>query len=306
MRKIIKRNAEYFLIRLLMILAWVMPRDLGMRIFSEFGKLASYMFHEEVEKAQENLAIAFPRSPFLVRQSMTKAMFKMLGRNSYEFASLGKLSKKRILDLVERVDGMELFEKAYAEGRGLISITGHIGCWELLAAYMSSRGYPVTAMAKRVWIGKLDRKLIKIRQSYGVNTVDRDGSPRLFLDVLRRKEILGVLMDQDARVPGIQVPFFSKPARTPSGIAKLAGITGAIIVPMAIYLLRNMKHEIRILDPIDPWTVKGTKKERIEILTAKCSNAIETLVRIDPKQWIWFHDRWPTRDGAEPGYAAAN
>ena len=111
-----------------------------------------------------------------------------------------------------------------------------------------------------------------------------------------------MLIDQHTRVDGIYVPFFSRPAHTPTGVARLAQTTGAPILPMAIYMTERRRHMIRILPPIEANTA-GNREEEVARITGLCSLAIEELIRFDPKQWVWFHKRWRTPDGAEVGYA---
>jgi KDO2-lipid IV(A) lauroyltransferase len=287
-----------------MALARFMPRNAGMRVFSAMGALLHACFRRQTDKAMDNLTIAFPQTPAMLRRGIARAMYKEMGKNCYEFINLKNATKERIVGLVDRIDGLEQFDGAYRRGRGVISVTGHLGCWELMAAHMRSLGYPVSVVARRLWIRKLDRIVVGIRESYGVNTIERDAGPRLMVDVLKRGEVLGMLVDQKTTAGGMPVPFFDRPAPTPVGAAKLACMTGAMIVPMAIYMNRNGKHKIRILKPLDPEALAGSKNERIERLTLACSRAVETLIRFDPKQWIWFHDRWSSDATTEIDYAA--
>ncbi len=306
-RKIIKHNIEYFIISSFLLFGRIMPRKQGLKVFSKLGILGFYVMKKDRQKALENLALAFPDAPDIFRRSMARAMFKSIACNFFEFIKIQNADTAKILHLVDKTDGWENFDKAYSRGRGLICITGHIGCWELMAAYVCKRGYPVAVVARRLWLEKLQNRLAAIRESFGVKSIDRDQSPRVLVDFLGSKGVTGILIDQNTRLKGIYVPFFNKPAHTASGIAKLACITNAMVLPIAIFLNSDLKHEIKILDPIDPASISGSKDERIETLTALFTKAVETLIRIDPKQWVWFHDRWRRREeDVEIEYAASN
>jgi KDO2-lipid IV(A) lauroyltransferase len=261
-------------------------------MFSGFGGLAGRLAKRDRRRAVDNLAIAFPESPAMVREAMAAAMFKTLGRNVFDFLNLKKASPEKLASLVDGVRGMECFQKAAAHGKGVIVVTGHIGCWELMPPYFVSLGYTATVVGRRMKDQRLNDELVAIRKSVGVTTVDRDDSPREMLKVLKRGEILGVLIDQHTSVGGMYVPFFNRPAFTPTGVAKLSCLTGAPIVPMADFLNHNGKHTIQVLPPIMPPEVVTDKEAAIEKLTADCSLAVENLIRIDPKQWVWFHHRW--------------
>jgi KDO2-lipid IV(A) lauroyltransferase len=116
-----------------------------------------------------------------------------------------------------------------------------------------------------------------------------------------------VLIDQHTSVSGAYVPFFNRPAFTPTGVAKLSCLTGAPILPMADFLKANGKHVIQVLPPIFPPEKVTDKKTTVERITAECSLAVEQLIRLDPKQWVWFHHRWREPDVSDTnhvGYAS--
>lgn len=300
-RKKLKRKGEYWLIRSIGGLARGLPRSLGQRVFAGLGALAGEVLSRDRRRAVENMAIAFPEVPSMIREAMVRAMFKNLGRNVFEFLKLEGSSSEERMERVEKVEGFDHFQRAYGLGRGVVVITGHIGCWELLPAYFSARGYPLAVVGRRMRVERLDERLSSIRSSVGVTTLDRDASPRTMVETLRRGSLLGVLIDQHTRVPGIYVPFFGRPALTPTAVAKLSVMTGAPILPMGIFLKARGKHVIHVLPPVAPPEAATTREEAIHTLTERCSRAVEDLIRIDPKQWVWFHDRW--REPEERAYA---
>jgi KDO2-lipid IV(A) lauroyltransferase len=299
-RKFFKRKCEYWLISGMAGVARIIPRRVGHWLFSALGAGVGRVFRKDRVRALDNLAIAFPQSPAIVREAMVAAMFKNLGRNVFDFLNLKNASADALASIVAGVRGMEYYRRAADLGKGVIVITGHIGCWELMPPYFVSLGHPVTVVARRMKVRELNDELVAIRASVGVTTVDRDASPREMIKPLKRGEILGVLIDQHTSVGGAYVPFFGKPAFTPTGVAKLSCLTGSPIVPMADFLGRNGKHTIRVLPPImPPERTTENKAATVERLTAECSLAIEQLIRIDPKQWVWFHHRWREPDAGQ-------
>lgn len=309
-RKKLKRAGEVALVETLVAVARLMPRRAGTAAFAAMGSTAARVFERDRRRTVENLAVAFPEAPEPVRTALARASFKALGRNVFEALRLATMSPDQIRDRVDRVDGMEHFLDAHRRGKGVIVITGHIGCWELLPAYFVNIGYPVTAVARRMKSERLNAKLVAMRASAGVTTVDREDNPRRMLEPLRRGEILGVLIDQHTSVAGMYVPFFDRPAYTPTAVAKMALASGAAIVPMGIYLARGGRHVVRVSPaiPVDS-ALRGpsSKDAAVRAITAECSLAVERLIRLDPTQWVWFHHRWrePARDeGARVAYAA--
>ncbi len=283
-----------------------LPRATGLRVFSAIGDAAGRVLREDRKRALDNLEIAFPGMSLPVREALARAMFKTLGRNVFEFLNLKGSSKERLAALIERVEGLEHLSEAREAGQGMIAITGHIGCWELLAGYFATRGFEFTVVGRELWEPRLNQELIRIRESVGLRTVDRDRGGREMLRTLRAGGIVAVLIDQHTRVTGVYVPFFSRPAHTPIGIAKLALKTGAKIVPLAIYMNEPGKHVIRILPAIADPPESETLERRAEIITEQCSRAVEDLIRYDPKQWVWFHKRWRDQEEADVSHAVVN
>ncbi len=267
-----------------------------MKFFTLLGAVASRIFKEDRSIAVRNLSTAFPDSPTVIHSAIVDAMYRTIGKNIYEFLNIQDSSKERLHTIVEKVEGEGYLRETFQEGRGVIAITGHIGCWELLGAHLVSSGYPVSVVARTLSQNKWQGSIESIRSSVGVETIDRDSGARAMLQSLRRSRILGVLMDQHTRVRGVYVPFFGQPAHTPIGVAKLAMISGAKILPMAIYINSKNKHVIRVLAPIDARREGLSRNDAVQVVTAECSQAIEKLIRYDPKQWIWWHNRWPNKD----------
>jgi len=290
-RKRLKRRAEYWLINSIMWVARILPERPGRALFASLGTLANRLFTKDRERAIENLGIAFPEADRMIRSAWTKAMFRSLGRNAYEALTLENAPPEEVAGRVSHVEGIELLEEAYGRGRGLIAITGHIGCWELMPAYFITQGYRVSVVARRMKVDQLNDRLVSLRGSLGVVSLDRDTSPRAMIAPIRNGEALGVLIDQHTSVAGIYVPFFGRPALTPTAVAKIALMTRAPIMPMAIFQRHDGKHVIHVLPEVVA-PEGGTREECIVELTRRCSLAVEQLVRIDPKQWVWFHHRW--------------
>ena len=309
-RKKVKRAGEIALVEALFGFARLVPRRFGSALFATLGAIAGRAFEQDQRRAIENLAIAFPDAPAPVRSALARASFKALGRNIFEALRLTRMSPEKVRERVERVEGMEHFVAAHNAGKGIVVVTGHIGCWELMPAYFANLGYRVWVVARRMKSERLNSKLTAMRASVGVKTIDRDENPRRMLELMRRGEILGVLIDQHTSVAGMYVPFFDRPAFTPTAVAKIALASGAAIVPMGIYLTRGGRHVVRVLPalPVDALAGASSNKDAaVRAITTECSLAVERLIRLDPAQWVWFHHRWrePKRDeGAQVAYAA--
>ena len=223
-----------------------------------------------------------------------KKNFCNLGKGLIEILNLHRLKKDHVETLIS-VEGEEYLKAAEASGQGTILITGHIGNWELMAAALSIRGYRLHVIAAPLYDPRIDDLIIKLRERFNIETISR-GSPsssRKILNVLRSKEILGLLIDQDTKVDGVFVDFFNKKAHTPAGAAQLALRSGAATMMCFVTRLPGDRHRITIEKPMHLFK-SGDRERDIETNTAMFTKRIEEHVKHYPEQWVWMHRRWRT------------
>ncbi len=134
-----------------------------------------------------------------------------------------------------RIEGGEFVEAAHAQGRGLLLLTPHLGCFEICAQayaeHFAAQYGPITVLyrpARQLWL----REVIEgSRARPGLATAPASlAGVRQLLRALRKGETLGLLPDQ---VPpdgmGVWVPFFGQRAYTMTLAARLVQQTGAAV-----------------------------------------------------------------------------
>jgi KDO2-lipid IV(A) lauroyltransferase len=288
-------------------MAVTLPRRTGLSLFRYLGSVAYRCYRKDRERALANLALAFPGTPRMVIEAMAKGSFRSMGANGLDALRLVRLSKEQVLASVT-VSGEEHLAEAFRRGRGVVALTGHIGCWEMLAAYFSEKGYPVNVIARAVKNETLNSILVGMRRRHGIESFERGNSAVSGYRTLREGKILGMLVDQDIDVDGIMVPFFGVPAHAPVGPAVFALRSGAAIVPLGIHLQPDGMHHVTIIPELEVPSDELPEQERIERLTMDGARALESIIRLYPQQWVWFHDRWRRRPetlakGTEKGYS---
>ena len=229
-------------------------------------------------------------------EAVARACFEHLGRSAGEVVALlsGKLDPIFWTTLEQEHENN--LEDALAMGRGVVAVTGHLGNWELMAAALAARGFPINTVAKRSYDPRFTRMIHEFREERGVHCLYRR-DPELGIKaghVLSSNQVLGLLIDQDTKVPGTFVEFFGKLAYTPTGAAALAH---KFNTPMlTIFTHRNGldSHEIEISKPFMP-TRAPSPELGIARDTQILTSMIEAAVRRHPEQWVWMHRRWKTR-----------
>ena len=119
---------------------------------------------------------------------------------------------------------------------------------------------------------------------------------RQMIRALRRGETVGLLPDQ---VPpeglGVWAPFFGRPAYTMTLAARLAQQTGA--VPVLVWgerLSWGRGFKLRFHAMPEPLS------SELETAVLQINQAMESLVRECPRQYLWSYDRYKFPAGTAP------
>ena len=292
MASLIKRMRNAAIYRAVCALIGLMnalPRPRALSFGGWIGGLAYLAARGPRRLALSNLTLAYgeTQSRGQIRR-LARTVFRELGRNVVDVARLPRVTAENVDGLVG-VDGLAHLQSAYGEGKGVIAVSAHLGNFELMGAFLALKGYAVTVVAAPLYDDRLDALLRANRVRSGLEVVPRDRATTAILRALRKGHVVGLLVDQDTRGAGIEVPFFGHPARTPTGPAVLADRTGAPIVPMAIHSLPDDTHLVTVRPPIRP---AGRTPEDVEKTTRAFTGELERFIRKAPAQWVWMHDRW--------------
>lgn len=287
--KRLRNVAVYHAVRTFIALMNVLPRRRALSVSGWMGGLAYLSARNARRRTLSNLTLAYggEKSRRQIRQ-LGRSVFRELGRNVVDVARLPGLTAENV-DALVRTEGLSYLESAYGEGRGVVAVSAHLGNFELMGTFLALKGFTVTVVAAPLYDPRLDALLLKNRVRGGLHVVGRDRATSAVLRALRKGHVVGLLVDQDTRGAGITVPFFGRPARTPTGPAVLADRVGAPIVPMAIHRLADDTHLLTVRPPIRP---AGRAPEDVETTTSAYTAELERFIRKAPAQWVWMHDRW--------------
>lgn len=278
--------------------AALIPWRMGVAVGGGLGHLAWYVLPAARRLAIENLTAALPELTDEDRARIGRVSLANLGRAAMELLMLSRRPRTPVEQWCT-FDGEDRLHAARVPGRGVIFVTGHAGNWELLAAMVARRGYPLSVVATPVYDERIDQRLVEARARHGIQTIHR-GSPssaRQLLSSLRRNAVLGMLIDQDTDVEGAFVPFFGRLAHTPVGAAALALRTDARVVCGFLVREGAARHRMVLEGPIELIRTGDPDRDLIDN-TARLTRMIERHIRAHPDQWIWFHRRWKRRPDA--------
>jgi KDO2-lipid IV(A) lauroyltransferase len=238
---------------------------------------------------RENLAAAGYRDPALLRAAIAET-----GKGALELPAIWLRSQEEAARLVVETEGWEQVGAALAQGRGVIMLTPHLGCWEVSAQYFS-RHHPITVLYSPPKMASLEPLMLRGRMREGMQSVPPDLSGiRAMLRTLRAGGAVGILPDQVPGVgEGVWAGFFGRPAYTMTLVSRLAEKTGApILLGCAERLPRGRGYRVHV-EPIADAQPGESPQRRL-------NRAIEGLVRRCPAQYLWAYNRYKVPAGVEP------
>ncbi|MFH0792970.1 MAG: lysophospholipid acyltransferase family protein [bacterium] len=288
-----QRRLVYCLTIGLRLFIFPLPINTGLRLGATLGRLVFYLARSERTKVEKNLELAYGNQlSKKARRDLARKILENAGRGVAELLSLPWWTEKDFRQRIRFV-GKENLDEAFSRGKGVLAFSGHFGNWELLGIYLRRiEGYSFGVVARELSNEGLDRLLVSTRQRHGIPVIPRGKTGKALFQHLRKNEGLGMLLDQDTKGESTYVNYFGRPARTQTGPAKLARMTGAPMVPM--FIIRNpdlITHTIHV-EPSLPWPEADDTDKVIRELTQAYTSVIERYVRLAPDQWMWMHRRW--------------
>jgi phosphatidylinositol dimannoside acyltransferase len=266
------------------------PEVVGRAVVGTGGQLSYLAWPSKRRWSNDNFGhvLGLPPDHPRVRR-LALAAYREYGRYIVELMRLPGLGPDKVGALVDdsSVDGIE---PIWRESKGgLIFAVGHVGNNEAVAAGIARRGWPINVVADDTSFPEMFELLSRQRESWGVRIIAWRKLREIY-GVLRRREMLALLVDWGYRSDGIPVRLFDAWTTLPAGPATLAARTGSRILPIAIRRRAGGRFEIRWSPPIE---VASTEPADLVRATQAMADALQTTIAAAPEQWYNFKPIWP-------------
>jgi KDO2-lipid IV(A) lauroyltransferase len=281
-------------------LQWVMerlPRGLAYALAVLVARFAYVYARTARHRLEANLRVVLPEASPAYVDRVTWLNFR---NHSKAYADLMRLPRARVETLrpLLALHGMEHLEAARAKGKGVLVVSAHMGSWEEVAAIWSATIGPVSLFAEELEPIELYEWYRRTRARLGISVlpVTRAGL-REVLRALQAGEMVVTAIDRDVLGTGIEMDFFGRPARIPTGPASIALSRGTPLLPVYVYRLPDDTYRAEGTPPIFP-RATGDREADVRQATAEVLRRLEVFIRLHPEQWHMPHEIWP-RDHAE-------
>jgi KDO2-lipid IV(A) lauroyltransferase len=213
------------------------------------------------------------------------------GKGMLELIAVWFGSDEKVARLAVACDGWESVEAARARGKGIIIVTPHLGCFEMVSLYIVQR-LPMTVMYREPRVAWLEPLMIAGRSRWQATVVPATlRGVRSFYRTLQRNGMVGLLPDQ---VPGagegVWADFFGRPAYTMTLVGRLQRATGAAVIMVFAERLPGGRGYHMHFEALST----------AHFDEAALNRAIEAQVRRRPEQYLWSYFRHKGPGGAGP------
>jgi Kdo2-lipid IVA lauroyltransferase/acyltransferase len=240
-----------------------------------------------------SLRLCFPQMDDAERRGLARAHFRAFGRGLLEHGILWWSSRERVQRLV-RVEGLEHWQAV--AGKPVIWLAPHFVGLDMGGARIITEWRGVSVYSKQK-DPSFDRVLLHGRTRFVTPVLfSRQDGIRPVVKAIREGLPFYYLPDMDfGERDSIFVPFFGVPAATITGLARMARLARAVVVPAVTRQLPGAQgYELRFYPA---W--ENFPTDDIAADTRRMNAFIEERVREMPEQYYWVHKRFKTRPPGE-------
>ena len=285
------KNLKYFLQFFCILLLFGVFKIVGIkfsRIISENIMVVLGPIFRSKKIIFKNLSIAFPNFNENEKKQILKGMWINYGRIFAEYMFIKNFRQGSIGERNINIENQYILENVKKDTKPVIFISGHFNNFELMAMQIEKLGIDLAAVYRPLNNKFLNPLMESIRKKYICKKQIKKGISGTKELLLNFKKGTSIALMIDQRVSeGIRVDLFNEKALTTTIPAQFIKKFGAKIIPVHIERINVEKFNITFQDPI-----KFSKDSNIESITYKLNNILEEMIKKNPSQWIWSHNRW--------------
>ena len=266
-----------------------LPLKVRWKLGSWLGELGYLLARSRRHIVKTNLELCFPNLTEQEIQALTKENFRSSGISIIETAQAWFDDPASFRDIVD-IEGLGHLEAAKASGSGVMLLGTHLSTLDFCGAVLGTE-IPFEVMYRRNKNKLLETIMTRGRVKNFPAAIERS-DVRSVIRRLKSGAIVWYGPDQDyGRKHSLFVPFFGKTAATITATARIAGMTGAKVVPYAHYRdLATGRYRIQLLPVLEDFPADNE-----EASCTRVNQIVEQAILVAPEQYWWVHRRFKTQ-----------
>jgi len=285
---------KYFIEFLFIISLFAIFKIIGLKNASALGEkigIAIGPLFRSKTIIRKNINFAFPNINSSDEKKIIKGMWSNYGRTFAEYVFLNKFSKNSPEQLIS-IQGKDILDKIKEKNESVVFVSGHFANFELMAMQLSNHGINLSAIYRPLNNIFLNPLMEYLRIKYICPSQIKKGRAgmREILKKIQEKHSIALMIDQRV-TEGEKVLFFNQPAYTTTIPAQIALKFRSKIVPISLKRISDVKFNMVVEKPIDVERSENQNKDILDI-SIKLNSVMENMIKNNPDQWIWSHNRW--------------
>ena len=284
--KIIKYFFESIFIIFIFFIFKIIGYKSASKLGKSIGKINGPIFKSKY-KIKKNLENSNIGNSTIERDIIINNMWGNYGRIFAEYMYMKKFRYNYLSNNIEII-GQQVLNEIKENKKPVIFISGHFNNFELMAMHLDRSGIDLAAIYRPLNNKFLNPIMEKIRKKYICKKQIKKGisGTKEILKYFKKGTSIALMIDQRVS-EGISCNFFNRKALTTTIPAQFVKKFNCKVVPIYIERIEAYNFKIEIMKPLE-----FSKNEKVEIITAKLNSILEKMIRKNPDQWIWTHDRW--------------
>jgi phosphatidylinositol dimannoside acyltransferase len=269
-----------------------LPEPVARRAFDLGADLAGRRDGPGARRLRANLRRVVPDAGSAELDALVRAGLRSYARYWREAFRLPGMDRAAVLARMDpNVTGMAPMFEALADGRGVVAALPHSGNWDLAGLWFVETQRRLghtprfTTVVERLSPESLFRRFVAYREALGFEVLAADDGAAVHRTLTRRLRdggLVCLVADRDLTASGVEVSFFGEPARLPAGPARLAGLTGALLVPAFPSFIPD-GWAAAMGDPIPVPERAG--RDDVAKATQALADALAAMIATAPQDW---------------------
>lgn len=266
-----------------------LPGPLAGHLFRRGADLAARRDGPGARRLRATLDAVVPGLPATELDRLVRAGLRSYARYWCEAFRLPAMDPVAVHHRMDpQVRGRVPFLDALDDGRGAIFALPHSGNWDVAGVWLvetlraRGREPAFTTVVERLRPASLYDRFVAYREALGFEVVAVDegaAAHRALTRRLRGGGVAALVADRDLTGTGVAVTLFGRPARLPAGPARLAALTGAVLLP-AYPRFTPHGWALEIGEPV-PVADRG----EVAKATQAVADAFTALIGAAPEDW---------------------
>lgn len=238
----------------------------------------------------QNLVNSFPeKSPAEIRR-ITKEFYHHLSDMGLETIKFSRMTEKELNERI-KINGLEIFEEYYQQGKSIIVLGMHHNNWEWSGSMQRFIKAQFLVVYNPVRNNKaLERFILDARERFGAKSIQVNLSVRTALEFNNSSRPGALILGADQTPPPnsqFWTIFLNQETAFFSGPMKIAIKTNQPVILHHTRKIGRSKYEI-----FHYKLIENPKEVKPEDIMMAYIRKLEEIIKAEPEYYLWSHRRW--------------